>query len=224
MSEQQNIEYKQSWHDDYLKWGRETLKIYNPHIHHRRSIRLKGYDYTQAGLYFITICCQDRIFRFGHIENNEMKLNEYGQIAYDEWLKLPKRFPNFELDVFQIMPNHVHGIMMLNDENVGAGFTPAQNMTNPTNITPAQNVDNPNNDIGATARVAPTIPNIVGAYKSLVANGCLNIFKSKNEIMGKLWQRNYYEHIIRNEQSYQRISEYIINNPIKWTEDKFYTK
>jgi len=200
------------------------MLTYNPHIHHRRSIRLKGYDYTQAGLYFITICCQDRIFRFGHIENNEMKLNEYGQIAYDEWLKLPKRFPNFELDVFQIMPNHVHGIMMLNDENVGAGFTPAQNMTNPTNITPAQNVDNPNNDIGATARVAPTIPNIVGAYKSLVANGCLNIFKSKNEIMGKLWQRNYYEHIIRNEQSYQRISEYIINNPIKWTEDKFYTK
>ena len=67
-----------------------------------------------------------------------------------------------------------------------------------------------------------TIGDIVGAYKSLVANGCLEIYKSKNELMGKLWQRNYYEHIIRNEQAYQNISNYIINNPIKWAEDKFH--
>ena len=187
------------------------MNKYNPNIHNRKSIRLKGYDYSQAGLYFITICCQNRECRFGKIENDEMILNEFGNIAYTEWLKLPERFPNFKLDVFQIMPNHMHSIIALNDVFVGAGFTPAQN-------------DNqPNDDIRATARVAPTISDIVGAYKSLVANGCLNIYKSKNKSMGKLWQRNYHEHIIRNEQSYQTISEYIINNPVKWTEDKFYT-
>ena len=106
---------------------------------------------------------------FGEIKNGEMILNEYGQVAFDEWVKLPERFPNFELDVFQIMPNHMHGIIALN--NAGAGFTPAQ---------------------------IPT--------------------------MGKLWQRDFYEHIIRNEQSYETISNYIINNPAKWIYDKFYNQ
>lgn len=212
-----------------------VMNKYNPHIHHRRSIRLKGYDYAQAGLYFITICCQDRACLFGEVVNGEMVLNEYGQIAFDEWVKLSERFPNFELDVFQIMPNHMHGIILLNDVSVGAGFTPAQidgiaqnngdNTVN-TGFTSAQNQNNADSendsDIRAKARVAPTVSDIVGAYKSLVANGCLDIYKSKNETMGKLWQRNYHEHIIRNEQSYQRISEYIINNPAKWADDKFY--
>ena len=86
---------------------------YNPYIHHRRSIRLKGFDYSQEGFYFITICCENRKHRFGEIENGEMILNECGQIAYNEWVKLSERFPNFELDVFQIMPNHIHGIIAL---------------------------------------------------------------------------------------------------------------
>jgi REP element-mobilizing transposase RayT len=220
---------------------------YNPNIHHRRSIRLKGYDYSQAGLYFITICCQDRICRFGKIENGEMILNQFGQIAYNEWTKLVERFPNMELDVFQIMPNHIHGIILLNDTTVGAGFTPAlnnpqSNIQNgqtidgqpnihngqPQGIAPAQNDGQPQgiapaqND-GQPQGIAPTVSDIVGAYKSLVANGCLEIYKSNNDTMGKLWQRNYREHIIRNEQSYHNISEYIMNNPAKWNEDKFYT-
>ena len=219
------------------------MNKYNPNIHHRRSIRLKGYDYAQAGLYFITICCQDRVCRFGNVVNGEMVLNEFGTVAYNEWGKLPERFPNFELDAFQIMPNHMHGIILLNDAPVGAGFTPAPNDVNAQNdvqrnddiragagFTPAPNDVNAqndvqrNDDIRAGASPAPTVSDIVGAYKSLVANGCLDIYKSKNETMGKLWQRNYYEHIIRNEQSYQTISEYIINNPAKWADDKFYTK
>ena len=194
-----------------------------PNKHHRHSIRLQGYDYSQSGLYFITICCLDRICRFGKIEKSEMILNEYGQIAFEEWMKLTERFSNFELDVFQIMPNHIHGIIVL---NVGATLAVAQNAQNAQNAV-AQNAPN-GDDIGgvvktrAGASPAPTISDIVGAYKSLVANGCLKIHKSKNETMGKLWQRNYYEHIIRNDQSYQRISEYIINNPLKWKEDKFF--
>jgi len=198
---------------------------YNPQIHHRRSIRLKGYDYAQAGLYFITICCQDRVCRFGTIENDKMILNELGTIAYDEWIKLPGRFTNFELDVFQIMPNHMHAIILLN-ETVGAGFTPAQNQNTPAQNDTAQNKNNTAQNImadnGARVNRAPTVGAIVGAYKSLVANLCLGIFKNKNEMTGKLWQRNYYEHIIRNEQSYQIISAYIINNPAKWAGDKFY--
>ncbi|HXJ97841.1 MAG TPA: transposase [Gelidibacter sp.] len=209
---------------------------------HRRSIRLKGYDYSQAGLYFITICCQDRICRFGTIQNGEMILNAYGKIAHDEWLKLQGRFSNFKLDVFQIMPNHMHGIIAL--QTVGATLAVAPNdaiapndmVENNHAVMPNDMVENnhavvPNHtvdtddavvDIGAGASPAPTatIPDIVGAYKSLVANGCLDIYKTKNETMGKLWQRNYYEHIIRNENAYQHIAQYIINNPKNWDNDK----
>lgn len=161
-----------------------------------------------------------------------MVLNEYGWIAYNEWIKLSERFSNFELDVFQIMPNHIHGIIVLqsvgatlavaqneNDrETVGATLAVAQNET----LAVAQN--DRDNVIGAGASPAPTgVGDIVGAYKSLVSNGCLKMYKSKNETMGKLWQRNYYECIIRNERSYQNISKYIINNPSKWNNDKFFT-
>jgi len=167
---------------------------------------------------------------FGHIENGEMILNEYGTIAYNEWMKLQERFTNFELDVFQIMPNHMHGIVVLTDF-VGAGFTPAQNANVTTTVNekgqpqglPLQRITGDDKRAGVNpAPTNATIGDIVGAYKSLVANGCLEIFKSKNETMGKLWQRNYHEHIIRNEQSYQTISDYIINNPLKWNEDKFF--
>ena len=188
---------------------------YNPEIHHRRSVRLKNYDYSQAGAYFITICTQNRECLFGEIIDAKMGLNEYGTIAKNEWVKLTHRYPNIELDVFQIMPNHMHGIIAL----VGATLAVAQNDS------VAQNEMIVGNDIRAGASPAPTktVGDIIGAYKSLVANGCLDIFKTKNETMGKLWQRNYHEHIIRDEQSYHRISEYIINNPENWTDDKFYT-
>jgi len=110
------------------------------------------------------------------------QLNEYGQIAYNEWVKLSERFQNFELDVFQIMPNHIHGIIVLNARDF---FTSLENTTK-------------NNDFekGQQQRSIYTISDMIGAYKSLVANACLNIYKTKNEIMGRFWQRNYYEHII----------------------------
>ncbi len=217
---------------------------YNPKIHHRRSIRLKGYDYSQAGLYFITICTHQRKCVFGKIENDEMVLNDFGIVANDQWIKLADRYPNFELDVFQIMPNHMHGII-----NVGAGFTPApianpkdttgqpqgiapttpnENSQNtigqPQGIAPTTTDENSMNTTGQPQGIAPTVCDIIGAYKSLVANECLEIFKNKypNIFMGKLWQRNYYEHIIRNEKSYKRISQYIINNPGNWNGDKFF--
>lgn len=136
---------------------------FNPHIHHRRSIRLKGFDYSQAGLYFITICCQDRLCHFGHVENDAMILNEYGQIAFDEWMKLPERFPNFELDVFQIMPNHIHAIISLTNPAtvVGATLAVAPNgdtvARNGNTVTPVP--------VGAGVNPAPTgtgVSDIVG--------------------------------------------------------------
>ena len=97
--------------------------VYRKDRHNRVSIRLKGYDYSRAGLYFITIVCHHRVPRFGVVVNGKMELNEFGKIAYAEWLKLSERFSNVELDAFQIMPDHMHGIIILNNP-VGAGFTP----------------------------------------------------------------------------------------------------
>lgn len=151
-----------------------------------------------------------------------MILNEYGKIAYEEWTKLPKRFQYFEPDVFQLMPNHIHGIIILNI--IGATLAVAQNNTinqNGIGFTHAKIGQPQGLPKQAGASPAPTIGYIVGAYKSMVANACLNIYKSKNEIMGKFWQRNFYEHIILNEKSYKTISDYIINNPAKWNDDKF---
>jgi putative transposase len=221
----------------------KRIMAYNPKIHRRRSIRLKGYDYSKAGAYFITICVHGGKSLFGEIVGDEMILNDLGKIAYEQWAKLSERFKNMELDVFQIMPNHMHGIIVLNDF-VGAtlAVAPDETVVAPDKNTPDENaivpdkiVDDNNmvNDIvasdavGAGVNPAPTnsnpntIGDIVGAYKSLVSNECLDIYKSKNEIMGKLWQRNYYENIIRDERAYQNISNYIINNPKNWKGDKF---
>ena len=216
---------------------------YTPTHHHRRTIRLQGYDYSQSGMYFVTICCKDKICRFGKIENGEMMLNNFGEIAYNQWVKLSERYDNVLLDVFQIMPNHIHGIIVLNDVEttdkntntiaanhasaVGAGLAPAL-VEQPHAQT--ENMNIANYVVGATragASPAPTrdtLGNIIGAYKSLVANQCLEIFKSKNEYMNKLWQRNYWERIIRNDNSYQYIANYIINNPENWENDKFFTE
>ncbi len=178
-----------------------TPMFYNPKIHNRQSRRLKGYDYSRPGLYFITIVCQNRIRRFGHVKNGEMILYDNGLIAHEEWARLSERFPNIEIDTYQIMPDHMHGIIKI----VGAAFVAQDAQFATGKISPQAEV-NP----------APTISAIIGAYKSLVANACLKIYKSNNKIMGKFWQRNYYEHIIRNPVAYNNISRYIVNNPKEW--------
>lgn len=206
------------------------MNPYNPHIHHRRSIRLKGYDYTQAGLYFITICCQDRICRFGDVINGEMILNDAGTMVENEWLKLPERFQNIQLHEYVVMPNHFHAIM----EIIGATLVVAQNNTIApvwVSLVDTQNDDDSqNNDDsqkGQPQGIAPTgktVGDMVGAFQSIVTLEYIRGVKTLGwqPFDGKLWQRNYWEHIIRNEQSYQRILEYIINNPAKWADDKFY--
>ena len=180
-------------------------KYYNPNIHHRRSIRLKGYDYSQAGLYYVTICCQDKIYRFGKIDEGKMILNENGQIVQTVWDELPQHYNHVELGEFVIMPNHIHGIIIIN-ANVGAGLKPA-----PTGTTTNHG-----------------LPEIVRALKTFSArkiNANVGAGLKPAPTHGeKIWQRNYWEHIIRNEKSHQRIANYIINNPMNWNKDKFHAK
>ena len=184
---------------------------YNSNIHHRKSIRLKGYDYSQAGLYFITICVQDRECLFGKIENGEMILNDAGKMVENEWLKIPNRFTNVHLHEYVVMPNHFHAIMEI---AVGATLVVDQH----------EMADNENEN-GQPQGFAPTKPktvgDMVGAFQSIATVEYIRGVKQLGwqPFNGKLWQRNYWEHIIRDEQSYQRISAYIINNPKKWNDD-----
>ena len=199
------------------------MNRYNPNIHHRRSIRLKGYDYSKAGLYFVTICVKNRKCLFGKIENKEMILNDAGKMVENQWFILPQRFANIQLHKYIVMPNHFHAIL----EIVGATLVVAQNDVVAQNIN-----DNVNPKNGQPQGYAPTITankktlgDMVGAFQSITTVDYIRGVKNNNwqPFDGKLWQRNYWENIIRNEQSYQRISEYIINNPSSWTDDKFYT-
>jgi putative transposase len=201
---------------------------YNPHIHNRRSVRLKNYDYSKKGAYFITICCKDRAHLFGEIINEEMILNANGNIAYNEWLKTTQIRGNVELDVFVIMPNHIHGIIIIKNQivNIGRGVlhTPifcTPNSQTPNNIMDVCNVKK--TDVCNTSLRSPsnTVGAIVRGYKSAVTKQ-INILSVGNyKQSAAIWQRSFHEHIIRNEESYQNISTYIINNLCKWDSDRY---
>jgi REP element-mobilizing transposase RayT len=192
---------------------------YNPKIHNRKSIRLKGYDYSQEGFYFITICCQNREHFFGKITNNEMILNDAGKMIESQWLAITERFKNIKLEEYIIMPNHFHAILNI----VGATFMvdPIKEKGQPQGIAPTDSptdsptgseTDNPTNK---------TIGDIIGAFKSITTNEYIKNVKFNNwkRFNGRLWQRNYWEHIIRNEKAYINISDYIKNNPYNWDKD-----
>lgn len=152
-----------------------------------------------------------------------MIMNEYGIIAHNEWIHLTERFVQIEMDVFQIMPNHMHGIIAItpHENHEAPGITVGATLAVAPNVAVAHNaMVAPNAVVAPDRRVA--VGDIVGTYKSLVANACLKIYKSNHQTMGKLWQRNYYEHIIRDETTYLKIADYIKTNPLKWTEDKYY--
>lgn len=207
---------------------------YDPNIHHRRSIRLKGYDYSQAGLYFVTIVVKNRICLFGTITDGKMILNDAGNMINDEWLGIPNRFQNVKLYEFTVMPNHFHSVMEITEPNVGATLVVAQNnmvalndpnMKNQTGQTADTKNGHPQG-IAPTDKNAdkPTVGDMVGAFESITTVQYIRGVKNHNwpRFNGKLWQRNYWEHIIRNEKSYLKISEYILNNPANWHDDKFH--
>ncbi len=192
---------------------------------HRRSIRLKGYDYTNEGLYFITICCHNRNCLFGTILNCEMVLNDAGKIAEQCWLEIPEHFTNAVLHEFVIMPNHVHGIV----EFVGANHHSPEN----ANHHSSENANHHSSEFGANnvsnnirANNDSPLPRPHGTSKtigSLVRGFKIGVTKwfRANTIVETVWQRNYWENIIRDDESYEKISNYIKNNPAKWKDDKF---
>lgn len=206
----------------------------DPNKHHRRSIRLKGYDYSQAGAYFITICCHDRVCLFGDIVEDQMVWNDAGQMIEAQWSALTERFTNIELHEFIVMLNHFHGILQIagtlpgrhDNKNVGpplVGALPVgDNTGNETETGQPQNTGQPQGIAPTPAN--KTLGNMVDAFKSITTVEYIRGIKNSgwNPFNGKLWQRNYHDHIIRNEQSYQTIASYIVNNPAKWNEDRFY--
>jgi len=176
-----------------------------PTKHHRRSIRLKRYDYTQPGAYFITICTHNRQCLFGKVVNGEMLLNALGEIVRDEWRHTAEIRPNVGLDAFVIMPNHIHGVIVIHADTRRGTLQRAPTIEQ--HVPTTEQFGKPTSN---------SIPTIIRLFKSAVT-------KRINEMRGTpgipVWQRNYYEHIVRNDGELNRIRKYIINNPLKWEFD-----
>ena len=174
---------------------------YDTNKHHRRSIRLSGYDYSQPGSYFVTICTHQRQCMFGDIVDGQMHLNSYGEIVADEWQKSSVIRQEIELDVWVVMPNHFHGIVIINDvgtnsDHVGAnGRSPLPRMK------------------------SKSLSSLMAGFKSSVTKK-INILRDSPGT--RLWQRNYYEHIIRNQSAMDKIRHYIVNNPLSWDLDQLH--
>jgi REP element-mobilizing transposase RayT len=186
---------------------------YDSKIHHRRSIRLKNYDYSRAGAYFITICTHNRECLFGQIADGEMVLNNAGRIVSGEWRNTPVLRDNIELDEFFVMPNHIHGILMINQPCGGVlPYAPTNEQSLPdSGVLPyaPTKFQSPSKTIGA----------IIRGYKSSVTKQ-INIIRGQPGV--PVWQRNYYERVIRDEKELNYIREYIMNNPSKWDEDNLF--
>ena len=164
----------------------------------RRSLRLEDYGYDQPGGYFVTICTFGRGNLFGEIHEGTMRLNRYGEIARECFEAIAKHFDNTAVDEFVVMPNHVHGIVVI--MNVGA-----------RHAVPVQS-------LGRFGKpMATSLPTIVRSFKSATTKRINDLRQTPGL---PVWQRNYYEHVIRNEQSLDRIREYISNNPARWDFDR----
>jgi putative transposase len=199
------------------------MSQFNPRVHHRRSIRLKGYDYAQEGLYFITICCFENKHLFGRIEDGVVMLKEAGRVAERCWEEIPEHFRDVVLHEFVIMPNHVHGILEIvgakNEEDgngAGAkneiiGGRAGAKIFSPVRVDIIGNRNSP-----LPQSPSRTIGSVVRGFKIGVTK-----WMRQNTGVINVWHRNYYDIIIRNEQSYDNISNYIVNNPINWRDDRF---
>ena len=230
---------------------------FNSNKYHRRSIRLKGFNYSSPGAYFITICTQNREYLFGEIVNGKMILNDAGQMVQTVWDEIPSYYTGIDVDAYVVMPNHIHGIIII------VGATPcgcpetgphAYPETGPhvcheidphacPEIDPRVYPETGPRvypeigpracpeigpcvypEIGQPRGVAPTmtLPDIVHRYKTMTTKRYADGVKQNGwpPFPGKLWQRNYYEHIIRNQNELKRIREYIINNPLNWITDE----
>ncbi len=172
----------------------------HPDHHHRRSIRLPEYDYATVGAYYVTLCACGRECLFGEIVRGQMRLNDAGRIIQEEWQRTPQLRPNVELDAFITMPNHLHGIIVITESRRGVlQYAPTIGQ-NPGFRSPSQ-----------------TLGAIVRGFKSAVTR---RVNTRHNTQGNKLWQRNYYEHVIRDEKDLKEIRRYIAVNPRLWKYDE----
>jgi REP element-mobilizing transposase RayT len=181
--------------------------------HQRRSIRLPEYDYSQEGAYFVTIITQDRKCLFGEVIEREMVLNDVGKMVEQVWKDIPKRFPSVNVDTYMVMPNHIHGIIVIEQtyikEMYEHGLSSGVRATHASPLQTTRPKGPKPKSIGA----------IVGSFKSAATN---RINKTFNTLGEPVWQRNYYERIVRNEREHQAVYDYILTNPQNWAEDTEY--
>ncbi len=187
---------------------------YDPEHHHRRSIRLPGYDYASPGAYFVTLCTADRSCLFGDVVDGVMRLNEYGEIAQREWLATARIRREVELDAFMFMPNHAHVVLWF-VANVGADGRPPL----PADRDPSVGAQSPAPLHAAPLRAPRSLGALVAGYKSTVTKQ-INILR--NMPGADVWQRNYYEHVIRNDRALDAIRAYIVDNPARWEWDTYH--
>ena len=173
---------------------------FNPDIRHRRSARLKGYDYSKPGWYFVTICTWKKEPFLGKIENGNIILSEVGRVVYKHWMEIPEHFLSISLDELVIMPNHLHGILRIDevDPNVGVQY-----------IEPLQKRQTHQYQ----HIISQSIGSIIRAFKASVTRHC------RRNDLDFAWQRNFYDHIIRGDKQLHAIREYIQNNPLNWEWD-----
>lgn len=171
----------------------------------RRSIRLKNHDYTQAGLYFLTICSHRNHCIFGTVQAGKMRLNTLGNRASDCWQQIPTHFPHVQLHESVVMPNHIHGILEIT-------YQPNKERHDVRE----------NNHSLMPKGTSKTIGSVVRGFKTGVTQWAWEHWPDRFPNKAPIWHRNYYEHIIRNDQAFDNITNYIIQNPIKWQQDKFH--
>jgi REP element-mobilizing transposase RayT len=172
---------------------------YDPLRHHRRSIRLRGHDYAAEGAYFVTFCTHERECILGEIKKGAMVLSNVGLIALECWLEVPTHFPNATLDKFVIMPDHMHGILILKD----------------CALVGVQSIE-PRRKLNQYQKIIPgSLSSIIRSYKAAVTRLC-----RRQGIPQFQWQRNYYEHIVRDGHDLDRIQKYIADNVSKWSENR----
>jgi len=193
----------------------------------RKHLRLPEYDYAQEGAYFVTVCTQDKKCLFGDVVDTAMVLNDAGEMVKSVWDAIPEQYPGIETDEFVVMPNHFHGIIIIADSSVGATPRGCPDIMTPHDEERQRLRQAPED--GQARGPAPTrnhehglsLPDVVHRFKTLTTNGYIRGVKQHDwkPFNGKLWQRNYFERVIRNERELHEMRTYITNNPLKWALD-----
>ncbi len=199
---------------------------YDPARHHRRSIRLPAYDYAQPGAYFVTLCVQHRLCLFGEMEEDSVRLSEAGEMAEAWWHHLPSKFPDVHLNAFVVMPNHVHGIIGIVNRAPEQGDAV---------VTPAVGADprvRPSPDPGACLAAIPDqgahtgapLPQVIQWWKTMTTNAYIRGVRAQGwrPFDRRLWQRNYWERIVRTPRELELTRRYIAGNPLRWHLDRMH--